>query len=341
MYKVLLIFKDKDLINRISSLDIWSESDFEISSVCDDYNMALEQFKNDRYELVIAESSEGIAMLRKASSKGLHIRTAFCSHDKNFEAARQGMILGACDYITEPFDKKQIVNMFNRIKNEIEKSEANDIFFAEKLISYFETRSPSFYDYLKDITENELSVSENKSRAAQRLENIEHIVVSDLFAKHPWLDLYINETVIRNEEDIEDNADTAFANSRNRLKMIFSEFCELYPKHSQQIHEVIMTILNYPESDLRQKVISAELHINSTYLSTVFIAQTNVRFVDYMNTVKLKRAAYMLLNTKLEIKEIADRLYYKDISYFSKLFKKKYGIVPSMFRMPSSYNFQI
>ena len=76
-----------------------------------------------------------------------------------------------------------------------------------------------------------------------------------------------------------------------RIMTLFSEFCELYPAHNEQLECVINEILNYPESDLRQKTLSANLHINSSYLSTVFLAQTGIRFVDYVNIVKLKRAA--------------------------------------------------
>ena len=49
-------------------------------------------------------------------------------------------------------------------------------------------------------------------------------------------------------------------------------------------------ILNNPENNLKQKDIAIELYINSSYLSTVFPAQTGIRFVDYLTTVKLKRA---------------------------------------------------
>lgn len=342
MYKIMLVIKNKELIEQISSLNILGEqTGFQISTISDDHNKALVLFKKHSCELVIAENSEGIALLKKARMLGLNIRTAFISTDKDFEAARQGIILGAYDYIAAPIDENHILAMLTRIKNEINKNEANDILYAERILSYFEKRDSAFYDYLDQLSENELNESDDAARAARRLKRIEEFVMSELFARYPWLDLYINEAVIKNEESVKNNSGSASESVKTRLSTIFSAFCELYPKHSPQIHDVIMTILNYPESDLRQKVISAQLHINSTYLSTVFIAQTNVRFVDYMNTVKLKRAAYMLLNTKFEIKEIADRLYYKDISYFSKLFKKKYGIVPSMFRIPSNYNFQI
>ena len=39
----------------------------------------------------------------------------------------------------------------------------------------------------------------------------------------------------------------------------------------------------------------------------------------------------------MKITEIALRLDYKDVGYFSQLFKKQYGIVPSQYRLPDNY----
>ena len=55
----------------------------------------------------------------------------------------------------------------------------------------------------------------------------------------------------------------------------------------------------------------------------------------------LGRVAWLLLNTTLSVTEIASRLEYKDNSYFSKLFRQRYGMAPSIYRMPLNYDFQI
>lgn len=60
------------------------------------------------------------------------------------------------------------------------------------------------------------------------------------------------------------------------------------------MQDVILYILNNPESDLKQKTIASKLYMNSSYLSTVFATQTGMRFVDYITTVRLKRAGWLL-----------------------------------------------
>ena len=73
----------------------------------------------------------------------------------------------------------------------------------------------------------------------------------------------------------------------------------------------------------------------------MFAAQIRINFVDYVNTVKMKRAAYLLKHTKMKVIDIAGTLDYKDMGYFLKRFKAKYGVTPSQFRIPETYEFQI
>ena len=55
----------------------------------------------------------------------------------------------------------------------------------------------------------------------------------------------------------------------------------------------------------------------------------------------MKRAAYLLKNTKMKIIDIAGALDYKDMGYFLKRFKARYGVTPSQYRIPENYEFQI
>lgn len=54
----------------------------------------------------------------------------------------------------------------------------------------------------------------------------------------------------------------------------------------------------------------------------------------YLN-LRLKKAKELLLSTNLNIDEIAYHTGFGEISYFSKLFKKKNGVSPMVFRNSS------
>ncbi|MCH5212610.1 MAG: PLP-dependent transferase [Oscillospiraceae bacterium] len=207
--------------------------------------------------------------------------------------------------------------------------------YADDIIGFFNNRDEGLYDYIDETVEEICSAAQDKAEIEPLLQRIYKDVSVKLFEDNEWLDLYIS-----NQSSYEAGSyDKLFL---VRIKELFKEYCKLFPNVSnEKIQEVILYILNNPESDLKQKTIAAELYINSSYLSTVFAAQTQQRFVDYLTTIKLKRAEWLLKNTDIKVTEIATRLDYKDIGYFSRLFKRQYGVTPTELRIPDDYTYQI
>ncbi len=325
MHKVLLLALDSGAAEKLSALSIWGDSSgFEITAFSRQLIMSYEGF-----DLIIAGAEAGLTLLRTVKSEHLPAVILYSS-EPSFEAARQGMILRAYDYITEISEAGTLAEALIRLRGEISGSSITPRSIAERIGAFFDERSDAIYDFISGYSREFRTGSGHSSDKGREVFSI---VVDEVFAKYPWLDLYINDRIYRTAADNEDIP--------AMIMTLFSEFCELYPRHSSQLDELFDRILFYPDEDLRQKTLSAELHINSTYLSTVFPAQTGIRFVDYINSVKLKRAAFLLLDTKLGVTEIASRLDYRDNSYFSKLFRAKYGVTPSMFRLPNDYDFQI
>ncbi len=78
--------------------------------------------------------------------------------------------------------------------------------------------------------------------------------------------------------------------------------------------------------------VAEELHTNHSYISTLFNKEMGVGFSDYLNEVRLKRSQDLLSSTGLSMVEIAVRSGFESQSYFTKNFKKKYGMTPSQYR---------
>lgn len=166
-------------------------------------------------------------------------------------------------------------------------------------------------------------------------------MILELFESHKWLELYFQtDDYLLQEADFSD-CEEGIQKSIDDFYSFFTEFAELYPPHSEGMEEILLYILNRPEEDLKQKTISEALYINRSYFSTVFTAQMQINFVDYVNIVKMKRAAHLLKHTKRKVIDIAGALDYKDMGYFLKKFKAKYGVTPSQYRIPETYEFQI
>ncbi|MDU0202286.1 MULTISPECIES: response regulator transcription factor [Paenibacillus] len=77
---------------------------------------------------------------------------------------------------------------------------------------------------------------------------------------------------------------------------------------------------------------AALVHLNPSYLSQLFKQQTGGKFVDYVILMRMEEAKRLLIKTALRVSEIAERLGYGDIAYFSNTFKKLTGSTPLEYR---------
>ncbi len=346
MYKALLVFTNEKLLNDIQSLDIL-KTRIE-ATIVKNAKAAYEELKKQRYDLCLTQtklsgSHNGLWLLKAVKNNGLCTRVVFCGEEPDFEYARQGIILGAFDYIVEPFTDSAFYSIFERIGSEVREAAAVKIDYTERIEELFRNRDSGIREYISEMLENIYIAASNNADAEEFAGQIFEDIVNELFERNEWLDLYVTrEDFIVEAGLCGGDADVYMRYYSDKMIELFGIYCCLYPKvHNEKIKEVILYILNNPESDLKQKTIAEELYINSSYLSTVFVAQTELRFVDYLTAVKMMRAGWLLQNTTLKIAEIATRLDYKDIGYFSRVFKKQYGMTPSEYRIPNSYNYQI
>jgi two-component system response regulator YesN len=348
MYKVLLVLDNYILLDDIKKLGVWGmTSEFEIVDVVNDGLSAYQKMKEKHYDLVITEirisGIDGLQLLRNAKREGLCSHIVLCSEFADFNYARQGIILGAYDYFVKPFEAGDFISVFNRIKNEMFESEASELCYADEIASSFEKRSDGIYKYISEIYDKIYADEADFIKADKMARQVCSAVVDEIFNHNEWLELYVSQRDFYSFDGINESNQSSYKDRyKQMLCDLYDEFCELYPYvNNEKIREVILYILNNPENNLKQKSIAAELYINSSYLSTVFLSQTGIRFVDYLNTVKLKRAAWLLKETNIKIVDITSRLDYKDMGYFSRLFKSRYNITPSGYRLPEEYDYQI
>ena len=98
------------------------------------------------------------------------------------------------------------------------------------------------------------------------------------------------------------------------------------------IERVMEYIKNTPLDQITLKETAESIHINPSYLSQLFKQQLNKKFVDYITELRIEESKRLLENTSLRMSEIAERVGYSDLAYFSNNFKKVVGNSPSEFR---------
>lgn len=104
---------------------------------------------------------------------------------------------------------------------------------------------------------------------------------------------------------------------------------EIYPR---SIRQAVTYIDEYYPDEISLKEVADHVHLNPSYLSTLFKDELNVSFTDYLTKVRIQRAKQLLLTTDLNVTEIAEKVGYKTPKYFNKVFKEHVNQTPSMFR---------
>lgn len=86
------------------------------------------------------------------------------------------------------------------------------------------------------------------------------------------------------------------------------------------------------DQEISLDIIADRMHYNPNYLSNVFKKEYGENFVDYLMNYRLQMAQNWLKDTDLPIKEIAERLQYRNSQNFIRFFKKKSGMTPGDYR---------
>ena len=95
-----------------------------------------------------------------------------------------------------------------------------------------------------------------------------------------------------------------------------------------QIKSYIRAHISEP---LTLREISAAMHFSAVYCSSVFKRATGRSVISFCLDEKLLMAKELMLENT-DLKEIAEKTGFSDYNYFSRLFKKRTGYTPSMYK---------
>lgn len=119
-------------------------------------------------------------------------------------------------------------------------------------------------------------------------------------------------------------------------KTISTAFDEIVEIKDRKDSKIISTVKDYIVENISRQVsldeVSKEVYLSANYLGVLFKKETGMLFSQYITQVKIEKAKELLREMDYSIKEIADKLGYKDIRNFSRLFQNQVGVKPSEYR---------
>ena len=107
-------------------------------------------------------------------------------------------------------------------------------------------------------------------------------------------------------------------------------------RHTSKIIEDVKEELRKNiQSGINVQTIAYSIGISPNYLSATFKAETGMRLTEYILSMRLEKAEGLLHGSSMKVGEIAEMVGCGDQTYFSKLFKKQFGLNPTEYRTKS------
>ena len=101
---------------------------------------------------------------------------------------------------------------------------------------------------------------------------------------------------------------------------------------SDTVGDIIQYLNEHIANKITLEDVLKEYSINRNQLNSMFIKETSMTCLSYLEKMRMNLSKLMLADTELQVAEIAERVGYLEPNYFAKVFKKHTGVTPSQYR---------
>lgn len=119
-------------------------------------------------------------------------------------------------------------------------------------------------------------------------------------------------------------------------RMLFEISEKLNMGNQGKNRKLIRDMMEYIKERLQENVtlrdVADRFSFSPNYLGHVFKEETGQNFSDYVIALRMEKAKELLGDPTLKIYEVADRIGYRYLPYFSRQFKETFGMTPMQFR---------
>lgn len=348
MNRVLLAGTIEYNIKLLMNMPIWGEkTGFSVAATTVNGREALQLLKEQRFDAVITEVElvdlDGMQLLKKISQNKLCPITVLLSDTVDFSYVRESILYGAFDFMKKMPDAAALKEVLERARRRLadealnaHNGNASVLAVEEKQILESLLSQHGDADQLLKQTVQKV-YGETGLTEVQKEVMIKELytrVISAVFQEYRWLYQYVDMDFYHSIDYMWlDSGRTKESLFERKISHLQTLLRQLYlPTGDKNLNSLEHYVLNHPGGDLRLKEIADKMYLNAAYLSNSFSNKLGLRFNEYAVRVKMARAAYLLGKPDMKIYEVCEAIAYPDTGYFTKQFKKLYGMSPTEYR---------
>lgn len=363
MLKVMLV-DDMDIVRiELKRIPVWGEkSGFIIVDEARNGEEALLKLEKNSIDLVITDirmpKIDGMELLSRIVEKNLCPCVVLLSDFNEFSYARQGMILGAFDFLAKPANSEELTKLLSRAsehiisrKKETERVKKLEEIFEERTEEYFEgqdidkiiellqSRDEKAVDSIRHIIERiGANLEYDVMKVEGALKKAVPLVIKGILNENSWLEKYmdindLNTVTVLEFKEFNQIVDYIMKTVQNII-CAFNTY-QLGYQEMGIVWIVSNYVLQNIDNGLSLQTVADNLYMNRSYISEVFKQRTGISFIEYLTLIKLERAKQLIRTKRLKSYEVAEQLGFKDVEYFGKIFKKHTGKTITEFRQQS------
>lgn len=107
---------------------------------------------------------------------------------------------------------------------------------------------------------------------------------------------------------------------------------ELLPPNKEWVFQIKKYMDLYYDHELTLEILAETFHGSPFHLQRMFKRVTGSSPIEYLQSIRMERAKQLLIETKLSIIAVSDKIGIPNSSYFATVFKKNTGCTPSEYR---------
>ena len=98
---------------------------------------------------------------------------------------------------------------------------------------------------------------------------------------------------------------------------------------NSDVRTLVLYLQKHYAEHISLDTLSATVNLNRSYLCRLFKRETGESLFQYLARLRLEKATSLLAQDRLPVREVAARVGIDDPFYFTRMFKKQYGVAPS------------